>query len=107
MLIGAIEGMRRGANPAVVVLIGGRRSGKTHLLERSRRLDALLRRWRQPSLEARPRDAVEGFDPEVDWFTFTEAQDAGLLRMWVDEYDGLYRAYLTDLGRARREALDG
>jgi hypothetical protein len=44
-------------------------------------------------------------NPMRAYGTLADAQKAGLVRVWIDEYDGLFRAHLTELGRKRREAL--
>ncbi len=108
MLIGQFN-MRVKANPAVQVLVMGGQGGggKADRMERKQRLDDFLRGWRYGHFEGRPCQAMADFEPEKSWPLVVEAQEAGLVRLWVDEIDGLYRGYLTDLGRARKEALDG
>jgi len=74
---------------------------------RAARLDALVVGWKGPHFEGRPCNARADFDqnPMRAYGTLADAQEASLVRVWIDEYDGLFRAHLTELGRKRREAL--
>lgn len=69
----------------------------------------LVATWRNPQGEGRPCDMMADFDHDnanTSFQKLADAQDAGLVRVWIDEYDGLFRAALTDEGLKLREELD-
>ena len=74
---------------------------------RAARLDAVVAGWKAPHFEGRPCYAMADFNqsPLKAYGALADAREAGLVKVWIDEYDGLFRACLTDLGRTRREAL--
>jgi len=72
-------------------------------------IEAVIAGWKSPKFEGRPCTAMDNFgeDPMSAYGALADAREAGLVETWIDEYDGLFRARLTEFGRKKMEKLNG